>query len=187
MLKVVRMRVMGCPVGAADEEARRITGAQTTSGSGYFSTCYVGRGRACKVVANVNKDGYLTYLKAIAPIMGSNPHVPNVWRVIVFEGEVQVDEGTEPQSSALVEMEVLTHSARYHGDAGDEDRAGDVFTERVLRKWRNHEAYPPTYHWSELWAIIETLHEDWGMDLHSGNVMLRGTTWVLTDPLSFPR
>lgn len=177
MLKVVRMRVADSALSTADAEARRLTGAQCTSGSGYFSTCYTGRGCAVKVVANVNKDGYLSYLKAVAPIMGTNPHVPNVWQVIVF------DDGEE--QAAIVQMEVLKHSARYYGDDGERDRAGDRFVP-LLKRWHRGEDNPPTHHWAELMEVLYHLNNDWMCDLHSGNVMLRGTTWVLTDPLSFP-
>lgn len=154
---------------AARKLASEITGQCSQSANGLFSNVYVGKTEVVKVNVNAYADAYLDYVKAIRPIMGVNKHVPVIKQAYLFDDGIN--------TTAAYRMEKLTSVE------------GREFADRfatTLKGWMRL-VKAPTTQWQQVVNVtVNVLHEaDAGLDIHSGNFMLRGKTWVLTDPLSF--
>lgn len=140
--------------------------------------------------------GYIAYLEVISELGINNPHLPKIDHVVLYKNGDDVYSHT-----GVVYMEKLSKGkVREIGEDGC--RVGPMtWHEKVVAKFKmmawamnrgEHFTHLNSKH-QDLLALLSLAREraqkaapennpDW--DLHTENIMWRGSTWVVTDPLS---
>jgi hypothetical protein len=163
-------------------------------GSGAFATALELNGFAVKVGYMEGNEGYMTWLKHALALQG-NPHVPRIYSAAVFEHT--------DSSYFMVVMEILQDSkvSRSFDDGGqafrdwykdvkgaarhlsaeirDMKKAG-MLKKQIRSIIKERDVCPI----AAAIALAERLgHIENCIDMHEGNVMLRGNVPVITDPI----
>jgi len=126
--------------------------------------------RVHKVAYRAHEDGWVAFAKYA--LANPNPHFP---AILSFE---------EKGSFAVADIETLEempYGTHHSSDSEDVARAvrsnSSERAKSILSRFSVEMA-------QAVEAIRENFTEEWKVDLHSGNFMLRGDILVLTDPLS---
>jgi len=177
----------------ADEH---IEGLQKVGG-GLYARAYTSDATPYVVkIFRMNDGGYLSYLHVMSELGIKNPHLPVIHRVILHR------KPNEPyQSIGVVYMEKLTPGTLsecndWGQPIGERSEHEKVTTRLSNAAWElpNKGIPEGTEHFeAEVLTLIslacehgQKFHPDADVcyDLHTGNIMWRGNTWVVTDPLS---
>lgn len=141
--------------------------------------------------------GYNAYLEVMSQLDIDNPHLPKIHHVVMYKNGDDVY-----QNCSVVYMEKLTKGKVRTEVDNIGYRIGPMtWHERIVDRvkliaWAMNggEQFPHlNFKHQELFALLCLARErakqtdpdnciDW--DLHTGNIMWRGSTWVVTDPLS---
>lgn len=170
----------------------------TYLGSGAFGKAYSLNGFAVKVGSVVGNEGYLSWLKHICKMQG-HPNVPVVYSAGVFTSK---DTG----GYFMVVMEILqdssvTRSFEDHEHRAFRDWYNDLkrdarelrdqlnkmkkegVLKRMIRVALNKDQLVTDNPLAKAIATAAALDCDGCIDMHEGNVMMRGKTPVITDPV----
>lgn len=167
-------------------------------GGGMYAKVYddPGAGQVIKVF-NAWDIGYRCYLEVMSELDIDNPHLPKIHHVVMYKNGEDVH-----KNACVVYMERLTEGKIRTEFDNDGCRLGPMtWHERVVKRVRmiawatdSKEEFPElNLKHRDLFAILQLAREraqaidpghnaNW--DLHTGNIMWRGSTWVVTDPLS---
>lgn len=161
----------------------------TNIGAGVFGAAY-SHPECPDVVLKVFWDdsAYRAYLTdVVLPLQGRNPHVPTVhaWRpigqnggVVVLERLERVDYSDDDKGEIRVKVATVCRegqaSAKVRGIPRDLVRIGNRIHATIERERVRRER-----------GVTSGRNREPGVDLHGGNVMLRGDTLVITDPLAW--
>lgn len=186
------------PSDSPDEHAKYHARGCTQIDNGLYGRVYDDRGadQIIKVYSGCDA-GYTAYLEVMSELSINNPHLPKIHHVVMYKN------GGEPQQNAsVVYMEKLKPGKIRTEFDDDGCRKGPpTWHERVVSRvktiaWamNSGEEFPHlnSKH-RDLFALLCLARErgqqvapehgvNW--DLHTGNIMWRGSTWVVTDPLS---
>lgn len=141
--------------------------------------------------------GYNAYLEVMSRLDIDNPHLPKIHHVVMYKNGDDVY-----QNCSVVYMEKLTKGkVRTEFDDNGCQKGPMTWHERIVSRvkliaWAMNggEQFPHlNAKHQELFALLCLARErgqqiapehgvEW--DLHTGNIMWRGSTWVVTDPLS---
>lgn len=163
----------------------------TNIGSGAFASAYIHPDLPDRVLKVFTADSaYLAYLKQVVmPLQGRNPHVPVVHaftplsRLGPSAGVVLLEKLSKADGSATEAMRSKLDSvarfgqneARVKGLPRDLIRLGNrIHATRVREATRREK-------------VGQCRRENAipGVDMHGGNVMMRGAVMVVTDPIAF--
>lgn len=170
----------------------------TFLGSGAFGKAYSLNGFAIKVGSVAGNEGYLAWLKHICKMQG-HPNVPVVYSAGVFTAK-------ETEGYFMVVMEILedstvTRSFEDHEHRAFRDWYNDLKSEarelrdqlnkmkkegvlkRMIRVALNRNQLVTDNPLAKAIATAAALDCDGCIDMHDGNVMMRGKTPVVTDPV----
>lgn len=178
----------------ADELARKGYRLQSL-GDGLYSQVFAKPGgKYVYKLFTVKDTGYLEYLK-YAMANQYNPHVPRIFgKPIKIEMPGNRDH-THGQQFLIVKLERLKEY--YNGNPTPDinvimdvmDWLHDSKTKKTMSRKQHDLAQSVKKNYPDLFKILEWLYElqratGKNPDLHTGNVMLRGNTVVITDPLT---
>jgi hypothetical protein len=148
-------------------------------GSGWYSTAFA-KGRfvwkintRTKGENRATNDGSLPYLRALLAGKIRSPHAPKVFRILV-----------DAAGCFAVLMERLSGTVEAKGDAQTQ-RSLDGFKWKVRKdRWHDLLSQGAPESLVRFAKRIKERFSDWDTDMHLANIMLRGDTLVITDPLS---
>jgi hypothetical protein len=161
-------------------------------GGGLYSNVYSSHDTpfAIKVMSGCDA-GYLAYIQTISQLETDNPHVPKVFRYILYRYQnnfynIGAIPGKTRKDTYVFFMEKLKQPARYN------NRPVERFA-GLLRNLLNDARCGREIDWKslrpqhrDLITILELAREAAKQeyyDLHSGNIMVRENHFVVTDPL----
>lgn len=158
-------------------------------GDGAFSDVFAKPGEkfVLKVIRrNANEDCYLQYVKALQG--KTNPHFPKIGRIREYKTEAgmtwyvipveRLKRVTPPVFRKRPDC-IFAYSYEAYSKPASLKNVHPVDYDEMVEK------YPQLV--EALKFIHSTFTGQCDMDLHSGNMMLRGDTLVLTDPIGFTR
>jgi hypothetical protein len=154
--------------------------------------------RVYKICATrANEFAYLAYAAACADELKGNPHVPRIYSIVEFKSTIVPDPNVrgrwDKSSYTVICMEKLQPVGDPMGNPlngccykfnSDEHLATMCMMHSAVFDGTNEEHFNP-----KMFKVLKVIGRiqranDRNIDIHSGNVMLRGNTLVVTDPLS---
>lgn len=170
----------------------------TFLGSGAFGKAYSLNGFALKVGTVDGNEGYLSWLKHVCKMQG-HPNVPVVYSAGIYNAK-------ETSGYFMVAMEILqdssvTRSFEDHEHRAFRDWYNDLkrdarelrdqlnkmkkegVLKRMIRVALNKDQLVTDNPLAKAIATAAALDCDGCIDMHDGNVMMRGKTPVITDPV----
>jgi hypothetical protein len=115
-----------------------------------------------------NDPGYETYLKYMTKYQ-NNPHVPKIRGKVMSVGA----------GFKVVRLERLTAYNKSPEQKHSLDVIGDYISMDKNRRSRFKNDFP----YQEMIPVLDDILQHTGLDMHDGNIMFRGSTPVITDPL----
>lgn len=169
-------------------------------GSGLYANVY--SNDTIDIVVKItsgNDLGYLAYIKAITAFELNNSYIPRILKVIHYRyaddspERGTVRDGIGRNDRFVITMEKLDSPMRDNNSSHGKCRKFNDFVDNFSGIMRNI-AYGEKVDWSkyskkhqEVFALLEIARESIGArwyDLHTGNIMMRGSQFVITDPIS---
>lgn len=178
-------------------------------GGGLYSTVYGSKDSPFAVKLMRGSDnGYISYLETIAELGHDSPYIPKIHRIINYrmvDHEYARENGVQPgrtnRDYFVFYIERLQATRREGRGDCNVKRPIDYFARRLDRladiAWKDQQFGTKELDWSkyskkhqDLLALlvlareVADKYECVGFDLHAGNVMKRGSQFVVTDPLA---
>jgi hypothetical protein len=174
-------------VGDATQQSVLLLNQQTGTqlGRGCFASVYASaQDRVFRITHSLNDWGYLTYLEHVQQSGGHNP-----WLPVIYGVDVWMDD--QYQMCMRVEMERLTRPWDEWGVCTDEWKPFVTIAQEIglhVEVRKNYDWITGNRQLMDAIGLIWNAQQrsDHTIDLHVGNMMLRGRQIVLTDPLGYP-
>lgn len=116
-----------------------------------------------------NDPGYETYVKYIMKYQ-NNPHVPKM------RGKV-LSVGAGFKVVRLERLEPYTYTP-------DQQKSLEIIDDYVSKDKFYRERDKKDFPYQQMIPVLDDILKHTGLDMHSGNIMFRGSVPVITDPLS---
>lgn len=183
-LEIIKVPKGKCPWEAAEDMVKRQPGKFRQIGSGMYAEVY-GSAKykhVYKIGDYDEDDGYIRFLREMRKLPKHNPYFPVIYGMRIFQnGE---------NSCYVVAMERLVEIPHKHRFAAEMivDIIEDLFFNRkqtfpqALELLGVGFKIPPDI--LTALGVIKKANRKDGYDIHTGNIMLRGSQLVITDPLT---